>query len=36
MFGLEILEVAIGVVFVFLLMSIVASAVREYIDELAR
>src|SRR5262245_53122408 len=36
MFGLEILEVAIGVVFVFLLMSVVASAVREGIEAMLK
>ena len=32
MFGAEILDVAIGVVFVFLLVSVVCSAIREGIE----
>jgi hypothetical protein len=34
MFGSEILEVAIGVIFVFLLVSIIASAIREALEAL--
>jgi hypothetical protein len=36
MFGLEILDVAIGVIFVFLLVSILVSAVREAIESMMK